>query len=836
VRRTGLAIVIALSVGPGLSGVAAAAPAPVPTRTVTGIVQEVVREDPHGTHDGETEKVLWVGDDIVALAPDALPSSDSGDTVRATLTAAADGGYRVLASREVAAAAEAADPSMRNVYVAVVTPAGVAADSGLTVAAVTAQVKNASSYWSAQTNGNVKFRVAGSLAPYSSTLTCGRGTDAFWTEALGKLAVPAGAGNHLLVVVPAAAQNAGCAYGYGSIGTWRGKPGLTFISDLNQSIVAHELGHNLGLGHSGALHCATVDATYGPAGWPTTCAQDQYGDLFDVMGYSGAGFGEGSLNAANLDRMGYLPDAVRKITAEGTTTVRIAPLSADATSVRAVKIVERTGQVYYVETRTSAGRDALATRSAALGVRVLRKNPGGNGVSSFVLDGTPTGTRTDYQNTFAVGATFTSAAGLVRVRVDAADATGATLTIVNGTPSAPVVPASVVLSGLPGAAVDGATVTAKMTVRNTAGTPVPNWEGALQFTPAGGAGVTTLRSVRTGADGVASAAVVTTGPGTYRYVTAATADAPAVTSNAVTVAGQAPPAAVTLAGLPGTADVGSTVTATATVTGADGLPVAGWGTDLQFAPAGSETYTTVATTRTGPDGVAAYDLVVGGTTGTYRYVTAAVGSAPAVTGDPVLVVTRNLPADVTLSGLPARATVGATVTAKVAVTNPAGAPVPNWSVRLQRQVRGSAGYATVQTVTTGATGTATVRLSHGLGAGYRYVTAATPDAPAVTSNAVAVSAQAAVSLRRPATAVTRNRAAAVTGSVSAVPTPVVYVQVRRGAGAWSDLRRATVAGTAVTGTIRFAAAGTYQVRFRLAGDSASRYVGGYSTAYPVRAT
>jgi hypothetical protein len=45
-----------------------------------------------------------------------------------------------------------------------------------------------------------------------------------------------------------------------------------------------------------------------------------------------------------------------------------------------------------------------------------------------------------------------------------------------------------------------------------------------------------------------------------------------------------------------------------------------------------------------------------------------------------------------------------------------------------------------------------------------------------------------------------------------------------------------VAGTAVTGTIRFAAAGTYQVRFRLAGDSASRYVGGYSTAYPVRAT
>jgi hypothetical protein len=828
--------------GLGTSGVAVAAPAPPQTRTVTGIVQEVVREHPHedprGDRPEDTQKILRVGNEIVALTPDALPTADNGDTVRATLAGAEDGEHRVLSSREVAAAAEATDPTVHDVHIAIVTPSGIAADPGLTVAAVAAKVNAASSYWSSQTNGQVKLRVAGSLSPYSSTLSCANGTEAIWNEVLGKLSVPANAAHHLLVVVPAGAQGR-CDYGYGSIGTWRNYPGLTFISDLNQSIIAHELGHNLGLQHAGALHCTTSDAVYGTAGWPGTCAHEEYGDLLDVMGYSGETYGEGSLNAVNLDRMGFLPGAVQRITAQGTSTVRIAPLSAAPAGVRAVKVTDPAGAVYYVEYRTNSGLDTVAARNGrrpSIGVRVLRQNPGRKDSSSELLDATPTGTGRDYQNSLAVGATFTSAAGLVRVKVDSADTGGATLTIVNGTPSAPVVPASALLSGLPAAAVVGETVTATVTVRSADGRPVPNTEAGLQFAAAGTTAFTTLATVRTGPDGVASVPVAVTGPGTYRYVTTATTTASAVVGNAVTVAAKAPPAAIVLDGLPGAAVVGSTVTARATVTDASGLPVAGWDATLQFAPAGTDSYTTVATVRTGADGVAARSLVVGSAPGTYRYVTAAIGSAPAVTGNAITVVTRNVPARAALGGLPARADVGAAVTATVTVTNAAGAPVPGWGVVLQRQLRGSAAYTTVQTQATGSTGVASFRLTHGTAAAYRYVTAATPDAPEVSSNVVTVLSQAAVSLRRPASSVKRNRATTLTGSVSVVPSAVAYVQVRQGSGAWKDLRRATVRGSAITAPVTFSRTGKYAVRFRLATDTGARYVGAYSAAYWITAS
>jgi hypothetical protein len=291
-----------------------------------------------------------------------------------------------------------------------------------------------------------------------------------------------------------------------------------------------------------------------------------------------------------------------------------------------------------------------------------------------------------------------------------------------------------------------------------------------------------------------------------------------------------------LAGLPATAVVGSAVTATATVTDADGLPVAGWDAVLQFAPAGTDAYMPVATVRTGADGTAAHALVDGSATGTYRYVSTAVGTAPAVTGNAVAVVTSNLPARVALGGLPAKATVGAAVTASVTVQNSAGAPVPGWGVELQRQLRGTTGYATVQTGTTSAGGVASFRVTHRTAASYRYVAAATAEAPGLTSNVVAVASQAAVSLRRPATSVKRNTATAVTGSISPVPSPVVYVQVRKGSGAWSDRRRAVVRGTAVTGAVTFTGTGTYGVRFRLVTDTGSRYVGGYSGAYWVKSS
>jgi hypothetical protein len=642
--RTAAAVALSVAVAVTVAGVAVAAPAEA-TTTVSGVVQELVVEDPHGDRHGEVRKVLRVGTSIVELAPDSLPTAANGDKVTARLARAAGGAQRVLSARTIAAAAaEPADPAVHDVHVAMVAPAGIAPDPAVTADSVTAALVRASDYWAGQTAGAVRFRVAGVLPWYTSAHSCADGVESMWEEALGKITIPPASDQHLLIVAPAQAAGQGCGYGLGSVGTWPGYPGVAFGADVNQSLFAHELGHNLGLHHSGALHCDGQDARFTrDAGnrvvWPASCHREEYGDLLDVMGYSGERYGEGNLNAVHMDQMGNTPSAVQTITTDGTHTVRLAPLSADVASLRAVKIVDGEGSAYYVEYRTGSGRDTVAPSiGAALGVRVLRQDPARTISSALVLDATPTGPSRsngswfehDYDNSLAAGRTFTSAAGTVTVTVDSADAAGAALTIVRG--------------------------------------EVPS-----------------------------------------------------------------------------------------------------------------------------------------------------------------------VPAAVTLSGLPRRVPVGAAVTAYATVRNAVGTPVPGWAVHLQSLPGGVTAYRTVRTVTTDARGIASFRFRHTLGATYRYVAAAGAGTPATASNRVTVSAQALVSLRRPASAIRRNGSVATAGAVSAVPGAVVYVQTRYGLGAWVSVARAAVRGTAVKGSVRLTRRGSYQVRYYVRGGSGARYLGAYSTVYTVRA-
>ena len=460
--RLGSARMVAILAMFALLAVAVATPAAAGTGTT--VVGELVQAWPEGEHEhAAAEPLSWIetadGDsvrvpteDVVGLQLGATVALTVGGEVEDDASeGGADPAREVLRSDVLTPPPARPEPDRtpsggltNEVTVVLVQPGGAAADA-TTADEVAALVDSeVAQFWAEQSDGAITLGVTDAHDWVSIPADC---SDAalLWNQSAAAVGFQPGPGRHLVVHLPEGTP--GCGYALAEVGASPKSGGRLYVSDLVGSVLAHELGHNFGLGHSAGLQC---DSSLEEG----SCRTDGYRDYYDVMGASWAHFG--SLNVVQAARLGFLPTAAQQsLGLTGTTTtVGLAPVS-ERSGTRAVRLVDAAGVRYWLEYRPARGADAwLASPSANVyrlesGVLLRRADAWPN--SSVLLDASPreaTGWATDFQAALPVGVAVPVSGGAFTVTVHSTTPAGAVISVAAaalpvadaGVPTAPTGP------------------------------------------------------------------------------------------------------------------------------------------------------------------------------------------------------------------------------------------------------------------------------------------------------------------------------------------------------------------------------------------------------------
>jgi hypothetical protein len=348
-------------------------------------------------------------------------------------------------STAVPGAALAAGLVAHQVTVVVVRPANGSAPTTSPTTVANAVSGAVSGYWSTVTKGAVSFAVtAFPTVVTTSTTPCANNAlsdpYAFWDEVAAKTGWTQGAGKHLVVYFEAIASCGGTA-GLGTLGNGIASGGMLWTNGhTSTGVLGHELGHNLGLGHSQELDC-TLAGTRIMDAPAAACAARSYWDTHDIMAVSW--WNQGFLNASHLRRLGVL-EAGAETSPTTSGRVTLTPISTSAG--QRVLTLSDGGTRYVVEYRAASGLDAwMATDPGwgAPGVTVRREFdpatvPAGMSFpmhASYLLDGDPRTDDPSYGHLSArlpVGTWMGLAAGRLGVRVVSQSSAAAVLDVRTG--------------------------------------------------------------------------------------------------------------------------------------------------------------------------------------------------------------------------------------------------------------------------------------------------------------------------------------------------------------------------------------------------------------------
>ncbi len=377
----GATIVLLTAVGP-----VAAVEEPDITRTVEAIVHNITVDEP-GDTDGELEisTVVEVDGELYDLSEVAVPPLETGDVVELGVRSAPDvplaEAMEAVAEGELdEAAVVSVEPDASALDVdATLTLEGIGSNTlvmlpvywstgpDVTAAALRTLAQSTADYWVEQSGGRVTFSSIDARdwvqvgAPPSCTSQAMLDLYSAAVAAHG-VASPTDS-RHVVVYFP---HSSACGWaGMASIGG-----GMVWVNGPpNSDVLAHEFGHNLGLGHANVFSCRSAGVRVALVIPLTGCTATEYGDYADVMGIAMIGLPTGSLNTALADQLGLARFTGIGGLATGTVVMDLAPLgSVDAQ--RALNMAVAGGELY-VDYRPAVGRDGRWPTWAGVQVHLL---------------------------------------------------------------------------------------------------------------------------------------------------------------------------------------------------------------------------------------------------------------------------------------------------------------------------------------------------------------------------------------------------------------------------------------------------------------------------------
>ena len=420
--------------------------------------------DTRGTRPGATGALVSSLTGADARDPQAGPSVASVEV----LSAAQQGQVSTGTGVATTDAAVAAGTAAHSVYVVVAKlPSG--ATTSVTAAQIAATINaGVSSYWSTVTGSAVRFVATGRTGVVTSKYApCSgggvNGSGLFWTDIQKQTGWTSGSGKHLVVYFPAYGPCGGIA-GLGTVGGSVASGGVVWTNGYGSGsqgvgVIGHELGHNLGLGHSQLMDCSVsgvraIDAD------AASCTSRSYADTNDIMAVSWNY--QGFLNAVHLRTLGLLGLADQTSAsnpASGTVSGEEKLRPIETASGKRVLTLSVGSTHYVLEYRQPIGRDswmASYPEWGSVGVTVRKQlddpqaaSTGFSDIESYLLDGDPSTADQGFgamSNALPVGSWVRLDGGIIGVRVTSTSATGAVVEYSVGDPTldpnyvAPIVP------------------------------------------------------------------------------------------------------------------------------------------------------------------------------------------------------------------------------------------------------------------------------------------------------------------------------------------------------------------------------------------------------------